>query len=252
MRIIINGCNGKLGREISTVIENRKDTVVTAGISRSGKTYKNQYSIYKSIQEVEEVSDLIIDCSNPAALPKLLKFAENKNLPILIATTGFSKEEMNEIEKASEKIPIMITANTSLGLNLLISLVKKAATILEEDFDIEIIERHHNKKLDSPSGSAFMIAEGINEELEGRKDFVLGRRENNKKREKKEIGIHAVRGGNIYGEHTVSFCGMGEVIEIEHKVLSREVFAAGALKCGEFLINKEPKLYTMEDLFGFK
>ena len=248
MKIIISGCNGMLGQTISKVIEEKSDIEVIAGLSRSPKKINNSYPVYTSIFECEEEVDVIIDCSNPQCLPDLLKYAVERSIPILIATTGLSKENIEDIKIASKKIPVLYTANTSLGLNLLINLVKKSVLVLEENFDIEIIEKHHNKKMDAPSGSAYMIADAINQELDNSKKYIFGRSGNEEKRTKNEIGIHAIRGGTICGEHNVIFAGLDEIIEIKHTALSKKVFASGAVKAAEYIVHKDSGLYNMEDL----
>ncbi len=248
MKILISGCNGSLGQAISKVIEEKSDIEIIAGLSRSPKKANNSYPVYTSIFECKDEVDVIIDCSNPQCLPDLLKYAVERNIPLLIATTGLSKENMEDIKTASKKIPVIHTANTSLGLNLLITLVKKAALVLEENFDIEIIEKHHNKKIDAPSGSAFMIADAINQELDNSKKYLYGRSGTEEKRTKNEIGIHAIRGGTICGEHNVIFAGLDEIIEIKHIALSKKVFALGAVKAAKYIVNKDSGLYNMEDL----
>lgn len=198
MKILISGCNGSLGQAISKVIEEKSDIEIIAGLSRSPKKANNSYPVYTSIFECKDEVDVIIDCSNPQCLPDLLKYAVERNIPLLIATTGLSKENMEDIKTASKKIPVIHTANTSLGLNLLITLVKKAALVLEENFDIEIIEKHHNKKIDAPSGSAFMIADAINQELDNSKNIYMEEVELRKKEQKmksvymlSEVGLYA-------------------------------------------------------------
>ncbi|MCM1991696.1 4-hydroxy-tetrahydrodipicolinate reductase [Oceanirhabdus seepicola] len=250
VKIIISGCNGMLGQTISKLIEEKRDIEIIAGLSRNPKKINNSYSVYTSIFECKDAGDVIIDCSNPKCLPDLLKYAVERNTPLLIATTGLSREDIEDIKIASKKIPVLYTANTSLGLNLLINLVKKAALVLEENFDIEIIEKHHNKKMDAPSGSAYMIADAINQELDSSKKYVFGRSGNEEKRIKNEIGIHAIRGGTICGEHNVIFAGLDEIIEIKHTALSKKIFALGAVKAAKYIVDKDNGLYTMEDLIN--
>ncbi|WBW99818.1 4-hydroxy-tetrahydrodipicolinate reductase [Oceanirhabdus sp. W0125-5] len=250
VKLILSGCNGTMGRAISNLIEEKKGIEIIAGLSRNPKKNNNSYPVYTSIFECKEQVDVIIDFSNPQCLPNVIQYAVERNIPLLIATTGLSKKDLEDIKIASKKIPVLCTANTSLGLNLLINLVKKAAVVLEENFDIEIIEKHHNKKIDAPSGSAFMIADEINKELDNSKKYVFGRSGNEEKRAKNEIGIHAIRGGSICGEHNVIFAGLDEIIEIKHTAFSKKVFALGAIKAAKYIVNKDYGLYTMEDLIN--
>ncbi|WP_427339728.1 4-hydroxy-tetrahydrodipicolinate reductase [Caloranaerobacter sp. DY30410] len=248
MKIIINGCNGKMGQVLTKQIENDPDLEIVAGIDRTPNKYKNKYPVYKDIFEFKGEADVVIDFSNPYYLPGLLDYCMEKNLPIVIATTGFSNKDYKDIEKSSKKIPIFYSANMSLGINVLIKLVREAARILAESFDIEIIEKHHNNKIDAPSGTAYMIANKINEELNNSKEYVFGRYTKKEKRSKNEIGIHAIRGGTIVGEHSVIFAGLDEIIEIKHTAMSKNIFAIGAIKAAKFIVNKDKGLYSMDDL----
>jgi 4-hydroxy-tetrahydrodipicolinate reductase len=248
LKVLINGCNGTMGQVLSKQIEEAKGMIVAAGIDKNSDKYENNYPVYNDIFDFKEKADVIIDFSNPESIIKLLEYGIKTETPIVIATTGLSDEDIDNIKKASEKIPVFHSANTSLGINVLSNLVKKAATILSESFDIEIIEKHHNKKVDAPSGTAYLIADAINEELENSMEFVFGREGNDAKRTKKEIGIHAVRGGTIPGEHTVIFAGMDEILEIKHTALSKKIFAQGAIRAAVFAAKQEKGLYTMNDL----
>lgn len=248
MKIIINGCNGKMGQVLTKQIENDHDLEIVAGIDKTPDKYENKYPVYKDIFEFKGEADVVIDFSNPYYLPGLLDYCVEKNLPIVIATTGFSKKDYKDIEKSSKKIPIFYSANMSLGINVLIKLVREAAKVLAESFDIEIIEKHHNNKVDAPSGTAYMIANKINEELNNSKEYVFGRYTKKEKRSKNEIGIHAIRGGTIVGEHSVIFAGLDEIIEIKHTAMSKNIFAIGAIKAAKFIINKDKGLYSMDDL----
>lgn len=198
--------------------------------------------------DINEKIDVIIDFSHFSKLNDLLDRCAERNYPLVIATTGYSGETLEKIVETSKKIPILLSSNTSLGINAINSILEKLVPRLEENFDIEIIEKHHNKKIDSPSGTAITLLETIQNSLHEKYDVVYGR-EGMAKREKKEIGVHAVRGGTIVGEHTIIFAGEDEIIEISHKALSKKIFAVGALKCADFIIGKQPRLYTMKDIF---
>lgn len=198
--------------------------------------------------DINEKIDVVIDFSHFSKLNDLLDRCAERNYPLVIATTGYSGETLEKIVETSKKIPILLSSNTSLGINAINSILEKLVPRLEENFDIEIIEKHHNKKIDSPSGTAITLLETIQNSLHEKYDVVYGR-EGMAKREKKEIGVHAVRGGTIVGEHTIIFAGEDEIIEISHKALSKKIFAVGALKCADFIIGKQPRLYTMTDIF---
>ena len=199
-------------------------------------------------RDINEKIDVVIDFSHFSKLNDLLDRCAERNYPLVIATTGYSGETLEKIVETSKKIPILLSSNTSLGINAINSILEKLVPRLEENFDIEIIEKHHNKKIDSPSGTAITLLETIQNSLHEKYDVVYGR-EGMAKREKKEIGVHAVRGGTIVGEHTIIFAGEDEIIEISHKALSKKIFAVGALKCADFIIGKQPRLYTMKDIF---
>ncbi len=249
LKIIISGCNGAMGQVLTKTIEAMEDSKIVAGIDKNIDRCKNNYEVYSDILGFKEKADVVIDFSNPGSLENILRYGTETETPIVIATTGLSDKNIESIKKASEKIAIFQSGNTSLGINVLTSLVKKAAAVLSENFDIEIIEKHHNKKIDAPSGTAYMIANSINDELNNSKEFVYGR-EGISKREKNEIGIHAVRGGTIAGEHTVIFAGMDEIIEIKHTAMSKNIFAQGAVKAAKYLVNQDKGLYNMNDLIG--
>ncbi len=181
-------------------------------------------------------------------MPRLLEYAVAKRTGLVIATTGLTPNEVEHMQKVAEKIPIFYSANMSLGINLLKDLVKKVAPVLDDSFDIEIIEKHHNKKIDAPSGTAYLIADAINEELDHSKEYVCGRETRTERRSKNEIGIHAIRGGTIPGEHSVIFAGPDEIIEIKHTALSKRIFALGAIKAAKYIQTKDHGFYTMNDL----
>ncbi len=248
IKIIISGCNGAMGQVLTKVIEDIDDIEIIAGIDIKPDRYQNNYPVYSKILDIKEKANVIIDFSNPNFIDYLLDYGIKTETPLVIATTGISNEKAEVIKETSEKIPIFQSANMSLGINVLINLVRKSAMIFNEAFDIEIIEKHHSKKIDAPSGTAYMIADAINEKFNNSKKLVCGRQGANEKRTKDEIGIHAVRGGTIPGEHTVMFAGIDEIIEIKHTALSKKIFAQGALKAARYILGKDKGLYSMNDL----
>lgn len=248
MNIIISGCNGKMGQVLTEEIEKEEGMKVVAGLDNNIFKEENSYPVFESLLDFEGEADVIIDFSHPSCLDDILAYSIEKKIPLLIATTGFSSQQIEQIREGGQQIPILLSANMSLGVNLLKNIVSKAASILHNSFDTEIIEKHHNKKLDSPSGTAYMLADAINESLDGSMEYIYGR-EGQAKREKKEIGIHAIRGGAISGEHTVIFAGPEETLELKHTALSKRVFATGALDAARFLIKQNNGFYTMDDMF---
>lgn len=247
IKILLNGCNGRMGQTISTFLQAHKEVTVVAGVSPNSEQIQ-QYPTFKNIYECKETFDVIIDFSKAESLDNLLTYALKKKKPLLIATTGHSSQQITKIHKASKNIPIFKCANTSLGVNLLLEVVKKAASVLGKDFDIEIIEKHHNQKIDAPSGTAVIIANAINEVVDEQYNFVYDRHSQRNKRTKKEIGFHSIRGGTYVGDHTVIFAGNDEVLEIKHSALSKNVFAEGAIKIIKFLHDKPAGLYSMNNL----
>lgn len=248
LRIILCGCSGKMGAAVSELAEKDEDLKIVAGVDPFVKSGLD-YPISPVFQNLPE-ADVIIDFSNPASLNGLLRFSVENKLPVVIATTGYNEAEIEKIKKAADVVPVFFTFNMSLGINLLLSLTKKATEILGENFDIEIIEKHHNQKIDAPSGTAIMLANAVNETLDKRMIYEYDRHSKRQKRQKNEIGIHSVRGGTIVGEHEVMFAGEDEVVSLSHKAFSKRVFAAGAVKAAKFLSGKNPGLYSMDDLIG--
>lgn len=249
--IILSGCCGKMGRVIAREIEARDDCKVVAGVDIVSDSSLG-FPVYDDFSKVQEDADSIIDFSNPAILKGLLTFATAKKIPVVLCTTGFSPEQIAEIKKASEKTAIFYSGNMSLGINLLIELSKMAEKVLGTAFDVEIVEKHHNQKLDAPSGTALMIADGISEVMEQEPQYVYDRHSYRKKREKNEIGIHAVRGGTIVGEHQVIFAGHDEVLTLTHQAQSKEVFAIGSINAAVYLSGKTPGMYNMSDMLQGK
>ncbi|MDF2984577.1 MAG: dihydrodipicolinate reductase [Eubacterium sp.] len=250
INVLLSGCNGKMGQVITRLAENFNGLKIAAGIDLNNNI-NNPYPVFSTLKECNVKVDVIIDFSHPKAFSGLVEFAQAKKLPIVVATTGLSAEQTNTLKKeVSKNIPVFFSANMSLGVNLLIDLVKKAAKVLEGQFDIEIVEKHHNQKIDAPSGTALAIADAINETLEEKCEYMYDRHSRRKKRSKQEIGIHAVRGGTIVGDHSVIFAGNDEIIEINHTAMSKEIFGVGALKASMFLAAKKPGLYSMTDLIA--
>lgn len=249
IKILLSGCNGKMGRRIAESAAAREDCKIVAGIDVSAQPL-DDFPVFSSPAQCSEQADVIIDFSHPNALPALLDYALKTRTPAVIATTGLSSEQIASIEAASKQIPLFFTANMSLGVNLLAELAKKAAIVLGGQFDIEIIEKHHNQKIDAPSGTALMLANEISSVMRTPPQYVFDRHAVRKKRDPNDIGIHAVRGGTIVGEHEVLFAGPDETISLTHSATSKEVFATGSLNAAVFLCGKPTGLYNMGDLLG--
>ncbi len=249
IRMILHGCSGHMGKVVTDIVSGRDDISIVAGIDRAQSD--RPYPIYDSLDVCVQEADVIVDFSNCAAVDGLLEQASAKNLPIVLCTTGLSEAQIAAVQETAKKIPILRSANMSLGVNALYKIVSLATQILgESGFDIEIVEKHHNRKMDAPSGTAIAIANVINETLGGGHDYNQGRGPASGKRQPGEIGIQAVRGGTIVGEHEVLFCGLDEVIEIRHTAYSRAIFGKGAVEAAVFLAGKEPGLYQMSDVIG--
>lgn len=248
IKILLCGCNGKMGKIITELVAEWDDMSIVAGVDQVLLEGWKKFPVFQAFADVNVESDVIIDFSHHSLVPALLNYIEKTRIPAVICTTGLDESTVKRIEKISMSVPLLRSGNMSLGINLLLDLVKKAARVLHETFDIEIIEKHHNRKVDAPSGTAYMIAEAINTALGNSKTFIHGRHGKDAKRQKNELGIHAIRGGTIIGEHSVIFAGVDEVIEIKHSAASRRVFGTGAIKAAQFLVNKEPGLYTMDDV----
>ncbi len=247
IKILIVGAGGKMGQVLAAAVENTDGMQVACGVDIFANAEDNKFPVYKNIEECEQTPDVIIDFSRPEALENSLRYAADKCVPIVIATTGLSEQQEILISETAKTIPVFYTANMSLGVSLQMELAKKAAQFLGDTYDIEIVEKHHNQKVDSPSGTALAIANKINEAFEDKKEYVYGRHSNNDRRSR-EIGLHAVRGGTIVGEHTVIFAGTDEVIEIKHSAQSRQVFAFGALKAAGFIVMQPAGLYNMSSM----
>lgn len=251
IKILLHGCSGRMGRVISSTASNFNELKIVAGVDRS-KSNELDYPVFSSLDECTVEYDVLLDFSSAAALNGLLEFSKNTKKPIVICSTGFSQDDLTLIDYTSKEIPVFRSGNMSVGINLINNLLRKITPILYNNYDIEVIEKHHNQKLDSPSGTAILLADTIKESITEDTKFVHGRN-GLAKREHNEIGIHAVRGGGIVGDHEVIFAGTGEVIELTHKAISREVFAVGALKACEYMGNiSKPGLYNMDDVLNLK
>lgn len=247
IKILLVGCNGKMGHMISKVAATSSTLKIQAGVDMNTESTFD-YSIYDSICKVTEDVDVILDFSRPSSLDSISEYALTHSLPVVFCTTGYTKEQIEHIKNLQNTLPVFFSANMSIGINIINNLLKSICNKLYKDFDIEIIEKHHNQKVDAPSGTALLLANTIKDSIDEATYFNYGREEGISKREHKEIGIHAIRGGNIIGDHEVIFAGMGEVIEIKHSAISREVFAVGALKACEYVHNKPNGLYSMDDV----
>ena len=247
--IILSGCNGKMGRVITRLASQDENAKIVAGIDIADFG-ENDYPVFKNPMDCDVPADVIVDFSHPSVFENLMEFAKAKKIPVIMATTGLSDEQRAALSEYSKEIPVFFSANMSLGINLIIALAKKATAILEGNFDIEIIEKHHNQKIDAPSGTAIAIADAIAETLTNTPEYVYDRHSVRKKREKREIGIHSIRGGSIVGEHQVIYAGQDETIELKHQATSKEVFAVGAIKAAKFMNGKPAGFYTMDDLIG--
>lgn len=250
IKTILCGCSGKMGGFVYEATKSQNDIKVVAGVDK----YNNGqgFPIFNSFADINVEADVIIDFSNPVLLDSILSYALKNKVAVVIATTGYNNEQIEKIKTAAKKIPVFFTFNMSIGVNLICSLAKKAATILGDGFDIEIIEKHHNQKIDAPSGTAIMLANAVNEVFEGKKVYEYDRHSKRQKRSNSEIGIHSIRGGTIVGEHDVVFAGHDEVITISHAAHSKEVFAVGAVKAAKFISDKPAGLYDMNSIMSFE
>ena len=250
LKLLISGCNGHMGRVVVQICRETEDIEVSAGFDLLGQENED-FPVFSSPASYPGSADVLVDFSAPAALPALLEFGLERRIPLVLATTGYSPEQLEQIQAAAREIPIFRSGNMSLGVNVLAGLVKKAAAALGEGFDIEIVERHHHRKVDAPSGTALMLAEAAAQALPYEPEYIYERQSVRKPRGRQEIGISSVRGGNIVGDHEVIFAGRDEVIELKHSAMSREVFASGALRAARFLAKVQaPGLYSMTDLVG--
>lgn len=244
--IILSGANGRMGRVIQQIVSQTEGLEIVAGVDRhAGDT---PFPIYPTLHDVKEAADVVIDFSHFSNVDTLLDTCIDKKIPIVVATTGLSDAQFLKLDEAAKQIPVFYSANMSLGINVLIEALKTITPSLEADFDIEIIEKHHNQKKDAPSGTALLLADSINETCRTPKRYVYGRSGNENENPRNELGIHAVRGGTIPGEHTVLFAGLDELIELKHTALSRDIFANGAIKAAQFIATKPAGRYAMADV----
>jgi 4-hydroxy-tetrahydrodipicolinate reductase len=248
--IILRGCNGKMGQMITQIVEEDENAVIAAGVDIT-QSKQNKYPVYHSFRQCNIKADVIIDVSAPVNIGEMLDYAIRQGIGIVLCTTGITQEDLLLIAEAANKIPILRSANMSMGINLLLKLVQEAArNLANAGYDIEIVERHHNKKVDAPSGTALALADAMNEVLGNEYSYKFDRSEDRCPRAKKEIGFASVRGGTIVGEHEVIFAGIDEVIEIKHSAYSRAVFAKGAVQAAKFLPGKAAGMYAMKDVIG--
>ena len=245
--IILSGANGKMGHVVADLVLNDENCKIVAGVDINGQD-ECDFPVYTDFSMVQ--GDVIIDFSNPCALENILRFAIKNRIGVVLATTGYNQEQIDKIKDASKIIPVFFTFNMSLGINLLVNLAKKSYSVLGESFDIEIVEKHHNQKIDAPSGTAYMLADAINQEANNSYNYVFDRHDVRRERGEKEIGIHTIRAGTIVGEHEIIFAGNDEIITLSHSARSKDIFAAGSIKAACFIKSKPAGLYDMSDLIS--
>ena len=249
IRIILRGCCGHMGAVVDEIVSADSECEIVAGIDVFDNG-KMSYPVYKTLGEVKEEADVLIDFSAPAGIEELLYSAKNRELPLVLCSTGYSPEQLQHINLMKDELAILRSANMSVGVNTVIKLLKLATEVLANDYDIEIVEKHHNRKKDAPSGTALALADAINEVLDEKYEYCYNRSNRSEARPKKEIGISAVRGGTIVGQHDVIYAGLDEVIEIRHTAYSRAIFAKGAVRAAKFLAGKPHGMYDMSDVIG--
>lgn len=248
IRAIMHGCNGHMGQVVTGLIKADQDIEIVAGIDLAD-CRENGYPVFTNLRDCNVEADVVIDFASAKAADELLKFSVERQIPVVLCTTGLTEEQLQAVEEASRRVAVLKSANMSLGVNMLLKLLKDAARILAPaGFDIEIVEKHHNRKLDAPSGTALALADSINEVLDREYTYKFDRSQEHKKREKKEIGISAVRGGTIVGDHDVIFAGTDEVITFSHTAYSRAIFGKGAVQAAKFLAGKQAGYYQMSDV----
>ena len=248
--VIMHGCNGRMGQMIAGLCADDPDITIVAGVDTYTEK-KNDFPVYGTIGQCEVQADAVIDFSNAAAVDGLLDWCVEKQVPVVLCSTGLSEEQLEKVKQVSEKVAVLKSANMSLGINTLMDLLQKAVKIFAPaGFDVEIVEKHHNQKLDAPSGTAIALADAMNEARDGQYEYVYDRSDRRQKRDAKELGISAVRAGTIVGEHEVIFAGTDEVIEFKHTAYSRAVFGKGAIEAAKFLDGKSAGLYNMQDVIA--
>ena len=250
VKIIMHGCNGHMGQVISGIVEKDPDAEIVAGIDIADQG-KNSYPVFTDIDTCQVEADAIIDFSSAKATDKLLEYSAARQIPVVLCSTGLSEEQLAKVEETSKKVAVLKSANMSLGINTLLKLVQDAAKVLATaGFDMEIVEKHHRLKVDAPSGTALALADSINEAMDNQYHYVYDRSQKREKRDDKEIGISAVRGGTIVGEHEIIFAGQDEVIEFKHTAYSKAIFGKGAVEAAKFLAGKPAGRYDMSDVIG--
>lgn len=250
VKIIMHGCNGHMGQVISGIVEKDPDAEIVAGIDIADQG-KNSYPVFTDIDACQVEADAIIDFSSAKAIDKLLEYSAARQIPVVLCSTGLSEEQLAKVEETSKKVAVLKSANMSLGINTLLKLVQDAAKVLATaGFDMEIVEKHHRLKVDAPSGTALALADSINEAMDNKYHYVYDRSQKREKRDDKEIGISAVRGGTIVGEHEIIFAGQDEVIEFKHTAYSKAIFGKGAVEAAKFLAGKPAGRYDMSDVIG--
>jgi len=248
--IILYGCNGRMGQMITQMLKDEPSMAIVAGIDQTTGV-GNPYPVFSKIEDCELAADVVVDFSIAEGIDSLIATCIERKWPVVLCTTGLSTEQMKAVEEASKVIPILKSSNMSLGINLLLKLVQDVAKVLAPaNYDMEIVERHHNQKVDAPSGTALALADAINDVLEEKYAYVFDRSQVREKRTSKEIGLSALRGGTIVGEHDVVFAGIDEVIELKHTAYSRSVFGKGAIEAARFLAGKPAGMYSMADVIG--
>ena len=250
VKIIMHGCNGHMGQVISDIVEKDPDAEIVAGIDIADQG-KNSYPVFTDIDVCQTEADAIIDFSSAKATDKLLEYSAARQIPVVLCSTGLSEEQLAKVEETSRKVAVLKSANMSLGINTLLKLVQDAARVLATaGFDMEIVEKHHRLKVDAPSGTALALADSLNEAMDNKYHYVYDRSQKREKRDDKEIGISAVRGGTIVGEHEVIFAGQDEVIEFKHTAYSKAIFGKGAVEAAKFIAGKPAGRYDMSDVIG--
>ena len=251
VRLIMHGCNGAMGQVISKIVEEDENITIAGGIDVND-TIQNSYPVFPSLEACTVEADVIVDFASAKAVNGLLSYCSEKRIPVVVCTTGLSEEQLKKVEEAAKETAVLRSANMSLGVNLLMKILKDAARVLApEGFDIEIVEKHHNRKVDAPSGTAIALADSVNDALDGVYSYTYDRSRERKARDSREIGISAVRGGTIVGEHEVIFAGEDEVIEFKHTAYSKALFARGAVAAAKYLAGKPAGRYDMSDVIQF-
>lgn len=250
VKILMHGCNGRMGQVITGLVKEDENATITAGVDVYDGI-KNDYPVFSKLQDVNVDFDVIIDFSTASVIDGLLDYCEAVKKPVVLCTTGLSEEQIKKAKKVSETVAVLRSANMSIGVNVIMKLLREAvAKLAPEGFDVEIVEKHHNQKLDAPSGTAIALADVMNDEMGGCYEYIYDRSQMRKKRDKKELGISAVRGGNIVGEHDVIFAGTDEVITISHSAHSKAIFAKGSIAAAKYIFDKKPGMYDMSDVMA--